>query len=110
MESLLQQFYKDMNLSKFDYKEQKWNHTITNKTLSDYETAQTLFEFSHNVSICNSNNIGLQPPEFDIVIPINTISFFENVNALWFCYSTKLNIMVLCFTSTYTNSLFLVYF
>ena len=36
MESLLQQFYKDMNLSKFDYKEQKWNHTITNKTLSDY--------------------------------------------------------------------------
>lgn len=108
MESLLQQFYKDMNLSKFNYKEQKWNHVITDKTLSNYETAQLLFEFSHNVSICNRNKMELKPPNFDIVIPINTMSFFENVNALWFCYSTSLNIMILCFTSTYTNSLFLV--
>lgn len=108
MESLLQQIYKDINLSKYDYKEQKWNHTITDKIISEYETAQILFEFSHNVSICNQNNLQLQPPEFDIIIPIDTTSFFEKVNALWFCYSTKLNIMILCFTSTYTNSLFLV--
>ena len=108
MESLLQQFYKDMNLSKFNYKEQKWNYVITSQLLSDYETAQMLFEFSHNVSICNCNKLQLTPPNFDVIIPINTISFFENVNALWFCYSTNLNIMLLCFTSTYTNSLFLV--
>ena len=108
MESIFQQFYKDMNLSKFDYKEQKWNHVMTDKVLSDYETAQILFEFSHNVSICNCNKLELTPPNFDIIIPINTMSYFENVNALWFCYSTNLNIMILFFTSTYTNSLFLV--
>jgi hypothetical protein len=108
MESLLQQFYKDINNHNNDYKDQKWNHTITDKIFSDYELAQILFEFSHNVSICNCNKLELKPPEFDIIIPINTTSFFEEVNALWFCYSTKLNIMILCFTSTYTNSLFLV--
>ena len=108
MDSLLQQLYKDVNLSKFNYKEQKWLHSITNSKLSDYETAQLLFEFSHNVSICNHNKTQLTPPEFDIIVSIDTMSFFESVNALWFCYSTNLNIMVLCFTSTYTNSLFLV--
>jgi len=108
MESILQQFYKEINLSKYNYKEQKWNHIITNKDIPIYEMSQILFEFSHNISICNHNKIHLNPPEFDIVIPINTLSFFEEVNALWFCYSTKLNIMILCFTSTYTNSLYLV--
>jgi hypothetical protein len=108
MESMLQQFYKDINLSNYNYKEQKWDHIMNDKKLSNYETAQLLFEFSHNVSICNHNKIQLTPPEFDVVIPIDTMSFFENVNAMWFCYSTKLNIMILCFTSTYTNSLFLV--
>ena len=108
MESTLQQFYKNVNLQRYNHKEQKWNNTFTDKVISNYETGQLLFEFSHNVSICNSNRLDLKPPEFDIVIPINTISFFEKVNALWFCYSTKLNIMILCFTSTYTDSLFLV--
>lgn len=108
MECLLQQFYKDLNLSKNDYKEQKWKHTITNETISNHEIAQILFEFSHNVSICNSNNLELKPPLFDIIIPIDSTIFFEKVNALWFCYSTNLNIMLLCFTSTYTNSLYLV--
>ena len=108
MKSMLHDFYKNTNLSNYDYKEQKWNHNISDKQISNYETAQILFEFSHNVSICNHSKLELTPPEFDIVIAINTISFFENVNALWFCYSTKLNIIILCFTSTYTNSLFLV--
>jgi len=122
MESILQQFYKDINLSnskylvdlnsvllqQSDYKDQKWDNPIINKMMSNYEKGRSLFEFCYNVSICNSNKLKLQPPNFDIVIPINTISFFEEVNALWFCYSTTLNIMVLCFTSTYTNSLFLV--
>lgn len=127
METILQQFYKDinlarpymvstnqvdniinLNLAKYNYKEQQWKHTLTNNNYSDYELSQILFEFSHNVSICNQNTLELNPPEFDIIIPIDTTSFFEKVNALWFCYSTKLNIMILCFTSTYTNSLFLV--
>ena len=108
MEFILQQFYKEINLSNYEYKEQKWIHKISNEKISDYELAQILFEFSHNVSICNSNNLNLTPPEFDIIIPIDSTIFFEKVNVLWFCYSTNLNIMLLCFTSTYTKSLFLV--
>jgi hypothetical protein len=113
METILQQFYKDLKLSASndaEMEEQRWQHQINNKISLEYnyEVAQTLFEFSNNVSICNHNGVKLIPPNFDIIISIDTIVYYENVNALWFCYSTKLNIMLLCFTSTYTNSLYLV--
>lgn len=110
MELLLQQFYKEIKLSSYNNDIQKWDNQINSQISHEYkyEIAQLLFEFCNNVSICNHTDTLLKPPNFDIVVPINTTLFFEKVNALWFCYSSNSNIILLCFTSTYTNSLFLV--
>jgi len=109
MDAFLQQIFKDIIFKKNIYKDQKWQYEINAKLDYTYNhvDAQKLFEVLHNVSICNCENLLLSVPNFDIIIPINTMIYYEQINVLWFCYSTKLNIIMLCFTGTYCNILFL---
>lgn len=96
-----------------------WQYPITGKLLSTYsrESAQSLLEFSYRVSVHNrevdddnKDPLKLDPPGFDVVIPLNTTFLFKEVNVLWFFYSSSMNIVILTATSTYNNILFLVDF
>lgn len=108
---MLQKLFQDIIFRKDINVNQIWKYPIINKLDNNYNynTAQQLFEFMHNVSIANCNNIPLCPPNisWDVVIPINTTIYYEEINVLWFCYSSTLNMIVLAFTGTYTNVLFL---
>lgn len=94
-----------------------WDFPIKGKfgTAFTYENAQTLMEFSYRVAVHNRevaitdpNPIKLDPPGFDIVIPLNSTVLYHQVNVLWFLYSTSMNIAVIVFTSTYNNVLWSV--
>jgi predicted lipase len=88
-----------------------WKYVIDHKLSHEYsdENAQVLLEYSYNVSVTNRNNITpLNPPHFDIVIPLYTTVFFEKVNVAWIFYSTSLNILVIVFTATYNDLLVLI--
>jgi hypothetical protein len=71
-------------------------------------------EFSYRVSVHNRETndgnkdpLRLDPPEFDVVIPLNTTFLLTTVNILWVFYSSSMNIAVITATSTYSNILFL---
>jgi hypothetical protein len=91
-----------------------WEYPIIHKLSNPYlyQNAQSLLEFSYRVSLHNrevnegiANPVKLDPPDFDIIIPLNTTILIEEVNVLWFFYSTKLNIAVITFTATYNDIL-----
>jgi len=80
-----------------------------------FSAAQTLLEFSYRVAVHNrevndghSDPVHLDPPAFDIVIPLNTEYAYMEMNALWFFYSTTLNIAVVVCTATYNTPLALL--
>lgn len=94
-----------------------WQYPITEKLSPTYsrKSAQSLLEFSYRVSVHNrevdegnKDPLRLDPPNFDVVIPLNTTYFFKEVNVLWFFYSSSMNIVTIVATSTYNNLLFLV--
>lgn len=71
-----------------------------------------MLELAYRVSIHNleaqrndPDPIKLDPPGFDIVFPINTVYEGQDVNVLWFFYSTTLNVIVVAFTGTYAEIL-----
>jgi len=87
-----------------------WKYSFTNKIQPQYsfDLTQILYQFAHNVTIhnrevsdTNANPLLLNPPGFDIVIPLNGTYMYCPVNVAWFFYSTTLNIMVIVFTGTY---------
>lgn len=108
MESILQQFLKTVIVK--DSEDKPLGYYISEQLQKDYnhEDAQKLFELARKVSICNFENKPLMVPKFDIVIPINTDIYFVNVNVLWFCYSVRYNIIMLIFTGTYNDMLYLI--
>lgn len=88
-----------------------WKYVIDKKLSPEYSfsNAQVLLEYSYNVSITNKNNITpLNPPYFDIVVPLYTKIFYEKVNVAWIFYSTSLNILIIVFTATYNDLLVLI--
>lgn len=94
-----------------------WKYPISEKMSQEYsyENAQKLLEYSYRVSlhdkdVWNNNPTPskLDPPNFDVVIPFDTTILFTKVNAGFFFYSTKLDIVVISFTGTYNNLLILV--
>lgn len=96
-----------------------WQYPLDGKSPSSYsyKTAQSLLELSYRVSVHNrevvdgSNDpIKLDPPNFDVIIPLNTTFLLQTFNVLWFFYSSSLNLVVVVATSTYDNTLFLVDF
>ena len=99
--------------------EAPWQYPLTTKISSEYgkAAAQSLLELSHRVAVHNlqinegnKDPIKLDPPNFDVVIPFDIKYMLQEVNILWFFYSTSMNIVALVFTSTYANILFLVDF
>lgn len=89
----------------------KWQYPILNILSHEYsyEYAQSLLQFSylvllHNRDVDNNvpNPVTLDPPNFDVVIPINILNL---CNVAWFFYSTSLNIIVIVFTGTYNDEL-----
>lgn len=95
----------------------KWEYPITEKLQNafSFADAQSLLEFSYRVAVHNHevndghpNPISLDAPGFDVVIPVNTTIFLEQINVLWFFYSRSLDIVVLVFTATYNKMLILV--
>lgn len=95
----------------------EWEYPLKTKIpkLYDYATCQSLLEFSYRVDVHdredndgNKNPLELDPPEFDVIIPLNTTFLLTNVNVLWFFYSSSMNIVVITATATYSNLLFLV--
>lgn len=94
-----------------------WQYPITKNFEEKYssENARSLFEFAylvlvHNTEIANDHPdpIKLDPPNFNIAIPLDTKIFHNDLNILWFFYSTNLNIAVLAFTGTYNTQLSLI--
>lgn len=94
-----------------------WQYPITGKIHFDYSksAAQSLLEFSYRVAVHNrevndgiKNPLALNPPGFDVVVPIDTTYMFMSVNVMWFFYSSSLNIVVLSATATYNNLLGMV--
>lgn len=108
MEQLLQQFLKSVIIKDGDDKSLKYYISEQLSAGYDHENAQKLFELCRKVSICNFENKPLLVPKFEIVYPINTDVYFTKVNVLWFCYSLKYNIIMLIFTGTYNEMLYLV--
>jgi hypothetical protein len=95
----------------------EWEYPLTDKLQSAFvfKDAQSLLEFSYRVAVHNHeandghiNPISLDAPGFDVVIPVNTTIFLEQINVLWFFYSRSLDIIVLVFTATYNKMLILV--
>ena len=94
-----------------------WDCPIKEKFNTGYsfENARSLMEFSYRVAVHNRevaitdpNPVKLDPPGFDVVIPLNCTVLYHQVNVLWFFYSTSMNIAVVVFTSTYNNILWSV--
>lgn len=94
-----------------------WHFPINKKIPSEYSyrNGQSLMEFSYRVAVHNReasmsdpSPIKLDPPGFDVVIPLNSTVLYNDVNVLWFFYSTSMNIAVIVFTSTYNNILWSV--
>lgn len=95
----------------------QWQYPITNKLshIYDFKNSQSLLEISHRVSVHNWEKddknpfpVRLDPHNFDVVIPINTTFFYEEVNVLWFFFSTSMNIALSVYTGTYNYALYLV--
>jgi hypothetical protein len=108
MELVLQQLLKSVIIKEGSNQSLKYNILEQLEKEYEYENAQKLFELARKVSICNFENKPLLVPKFDIVIPINTDVYFVKVNVLWFCYSNKYNIIMLVFTGTYNEMLYLI--
>lgn len=98
----------------FSGRHRKWKYPLTEQVPScyDYNTAQSLLEFNHRVTQHNRqvyndipHPVRLNPPNFDIVIPLNIIELGREVNVAWFFYSCELNIIVISFTATYNEIL-----
>lgn len=94
-----------------------WQYPIINRlpTIYSRSVAQSLLELSYRVSVHNREvNIGirdplkLDPPGFDVVIPIDCTYMFIDVNVLWFFYSKSLNMVVIVGTATYNTLLSIV--
>jgi hypothetical protein len=80
-----------------------------------YEAAQSLLELSYRVTVHNGevfrmekDPLQLNPPNFDVVIPIDETYMLLKVNVMWFFYSAKLNMVVVVATGTYNPILALV--
>ena len=118
MEAVLEGILKDIFLVKpsTGSTDRKWQYPFSNKLshIYNFKDAQSLLELSHRVSVHNwqtddSDPVKLDPPNFDIILPINTtLLYIEEVNVLWFFYSTSLNIAMITYTGTYCNMLYLV--
>jgi len=109
--------FKPCNRTNISENMYSWQYPLTSAIPSSYshKSSQHMLEFSYRVSIHNreyidGHYIPLDPPNFDIIIPLNTSFLLETLNVLWFFYSSTMNIAVIVATSTYTNSLFLVDF
>jgi predicted lipase len=101
---------ESLKLNKLDHIiDHKWQYPLTKKVQPEYsyETAQSLLELSYLVSIHNRENIPIEldPPKFDVVIPLNIMNL---CNVAWCFYSSELNILVLVFTATYNDELVVV--
>lgn len=92
----------------------QWQYPISSQVVNTYsrDVARSMLEFSYMVSVYNrlfglrkDNSFQLNPPNFDIVIPLNILRM---CNIAWFFYSTSLNIAVIVFTATYNDELLLV--
>ena len=95
----------------------QWQYPIVGKFPDSYYryNAQSLLELSYRVSVHNrevndgiSDPLSLNPPGFDIVIPIDCTYMFMKVNVAWFFYSSSMNIAVVVATATYNNILSIV--
>ena len=95
----------------------KWQYPIKSQLPKTYSfrSGQSLLEFTYRVSVHNSqvwnndpNPVSLKAPNFNVRIEVNTTVIGQEVNVLNFYYSKKLNIIVLAFTATYNNQLWLV--
>jgi hypothetical protein len=96
-----------------------WPYPILNKIDKCYsfENAQKLLVFSdivtrHNIEVehGNPNPTPVNPPLFDVVQAINARVEASIVNVLYLFYSSTLNLIVICFTGTYNEALWLVDF
>jgi len=96
-----------------------WQYPIKRQVNNEYEykIAQKLLEFSYKVPVHNKQAeeglpdvVKLNPPRFNVVIPLNTTIRSMPANVLWFFYSKKMNIVVLSFTGTYNKATWLVDF
>lgn len=94
-----------------------WQYPIRAQLTYPFSTsnAQSLLEFTYRVSVHNRqisqnnpNPIPLNPPQFDIAIPLNTTFMLRKINVGWVFYSTTLNIVVIAFTATYNDLLVLL--
>lgn len=94
-----------------------WQYKLEDKVPSLYchQTAQSLLEIAYRVSIYNrevskgdKDPIKLNPPGFDIIIPLNTSLLFDEVNVMWFFYSSSMNIIMIIPTATYNNKLVII--
>lgn len=94
----------------------EWKYPVTEQLSQkySYENAQKLLEFSYRVSAYDKdvwNNLDpskLDPPNFNVIIPFDTIILYIPVNAGFFFYSSELDIVIITFTGTYNNLLILV--
>ncbi len=85
-----------------------WKYPIHGQISPKYsqENAQSMLELSYKVSVHNRDGkINLNPPDFNIILPINCVYSYMNTNILWFFYSAKHNTVVLVFTATYNKIL-----
>lgn len=92
----------------------KWEYPLKKQIPScyDYRSAQSLLEFDYRITIHNrqvddnvTNPLSLNPPRFDVVIPLYTRILDKKVNVLWFFYSSCMDIAVVSFTATYNETL-----
>lgn len=85
-----------------------WKYPLTKKILKNYNfsTAQSLFELSYILTQYNKSPVlDYNPPNFDIIIPLNCKLFTRTVNIGMFLYSTSLDIIAVVFTGTYDDIL-----
>ncbi len=94
----------------------KWKFSIDKQMETDYslENEGKLMEFAFRVTTHNRekhegkpNPLNLNPPNFNVVKPLDTTYLMNHVNAAWIFHSESLNTIVISFTGTYNNVLLL---
>lgn len=96
----------------------EWQYPLTQQIpegVFSKEAAQSLLEMSYRVTVRNGevdkgvkDPLHVDPPNFNVAISLDETYMLIKVNALWFFYSAKLNMVVVVATATYNAILTLV--
>lgn len=94
----------------------KWSYPLKGRISKcyDYNIAQSLLVFNHRITYHNRqvfeqipNPVPLNPPCFNVVIPLNIVEADREINVAWFFYSQAYDMIVISFTATYNPILWI---